>query len=140
MDVNLTVHIKLDDLDKIIETFGGLFNQVADIGKKEIDKHLQQEQVEEKSKKAVKKKAEELTETEIVAPVMEESRDDQFTKLKVETPKVTFDEIKAECAKLGAKGKSSQVKAKLVEYGAKCLSDIKEEKYSEFMDFLKGIE
>lgn len=119
VDVNLTAPELAESIKRLAEAFLNA-NETENI----VQKVRQTEPTVKKSKR---KSAEKMIEE-----IQEEGKEAQPNN--VESKKITLEEVRSKLALLSQDGKQTQVKALITKFGAKKLSDIPSEQYSELLE------
>ena len=122
VDVNLTAPELAESIKRLAEALPNFLN--ANESENIVQKVRQTEPTVKKSKR---KSAEKMIEE-----IQEEGKDAQPNK--VESKKITLEEVRSKLALLSQDGKQTQVKALITKFGAKKLSDIPSEQYSELLE------
>ena len=122
VDVNLTAPELAESIKRLAEALPNFLN--ANESENIVQKVRETEPTVKKSKR---KSAEKMIEE-----IQEEGKDAQPNK--VESKKITLEEVRSKLALLSQDGKQTQVKALITKFGAKKLSDIPSEQYSELLE------
>lgn len=122
VDVNLTAPELAESIKRLAEALPNFLNA------NESENIVQKVRETEPTVKKCKRKSAE----KMIEEIQEEGKDAQPNK--VESKKITLEEVRSKLALLSQDGKQTQVKALITKFGAKKLSDIPSEQYSELLE------
>lgn len=135
VDVNITAPELAQSINRLAEALPNL-SSIGEVSTEPAEVAATEPPVEEKPKKSSKgkKSSKATTDTEVSSTTKESS---PATEEPVpEAPKgkqITLEDVRAKLAALSQDGKQAEVKALITEFGAKKLSDIPADKYSELL-------